>query len=123
MIYKSSPAYSFARPIKKTDRGFLNKSKLITSKIGTYQKEILNKPNGGYKFSKLERFKTFRPQTPDPGKYETNNISFGKEVPKYTINRAYKETQINKAIRLDKKSNLPGPCNYTITIENLEKTI
>ena len=40
-----------------------------------------------------------------------------------SINTTNKETQINKTIRLSKKNNLPGPCNYTITIENLEKTI
>ena len=123
MIYKSSPAYSFAKSTKKTDKGFLYKSMLITPKIGTYKKEILNKPEGGYKFSKLERFKTFRPETPGPGKYEINNISFGKGVPKYSINKTYKETQFNKTIRFSKKNNFPGPCNYTITIENLEKTI
>ena len=123
MIYKSSPAYSFGKSIKKSDKGLLYKSMLITPKIGAYKTEILNKPNGGYKFSKLERFKTFRPQTPGPGEYEINNISFGKEVPKYSINKTLRETLINKAIRFSKKNNFPGPCNYTITIENLEKTI
>ena len=103
MIYKSSPAYSFAKSIKKSDKGFLNKSMLMTPKIGAYKKEILYKPNGGYKFSKLERFKTFQPETPGPGEYEINNISFGKGVPKYSINKTLRETLINKAIKFSKK--------------------
>ena len=122
MIKKSSTFYPFSRATKKTNKDILNKTMIETSKIDKYKNEILNKPKGGFKFSKEERFKTFRPETPGPGQYETNNISFGKG-PKYSINTTNKETDIHKTIRLSKKNNLPGPCNYTITNENLEKTI
>ena len=121
MIKKSSTSYPFSRAAKKTNKNILNKTMIETSKIDKYKNEILNKPKGGFKFSKVERFKTIWPETPGPGQYETN-ISFGKG-PKYSINTTNKETQIHKAIRLSKKNNLPGPCNYTITNENLEKTI
>ena len=123
MISRSSTAYPLKCATKKNDKDFLNKTMLITSKISKYKNEILNKPKGGNKFSKEERFKTFRPETPGPGQYDINNLSFGKGVPKYSINTTNKETQIHKTIRLSKKNNLPGPCDYTITKENLEKTI
>ena len=73
-----------------------------TSKIDKYKNEILNKPKGGFKFSKVERFKTFRPETPGPAQYEINNIYFGKGL-KYSINTTNRETEIHKAIRLSKK--------------------
>ena len=73
MISKSSTSYPFSRTAKKTNQNFLNKTMIETSKIDKYKNEILNKPKGGFKFSKVERFKTFRPETPGPGQYEINN--------------------------------------------------
>lgn len=90
---------------------------------GIYYKEILNKPNGGFKFSKEEKFKTFRLETPGPGKYETNKTTLGEGVPKYSINNSDKETQIGKAVKQSKKNKIPGPAEYTLTEENYEKTI
>ena len=123
MLSRSSTAYPFASTTKRNDKSFLNRTMTTTSKISIYKKEILNKPSGGNKFSKEERFKTFRPETPGPGQYEINNISFGRGGPKYSINTTNKETITNKTIRLSKKNNLPGPSDYNITKENLEKTI
>jgi hypothetical protein len=90
---------------------------------GIYYKEILNKPSGGFKFSKEEKFKTFRLETPGPGKYETNKTTLGEGVPKYSINNHDKETQIGKAIYQSKKNKIPGPAEYTLSDENYEKTI
>jgi hypothetical protein len=90
---------------------------------GIYNKEILNKPSGGYKFSKEEKFKTFRLETPGPGKYETNKTTLGEGVPKYSINNHDKETQIGKAVKQSKKNKIPGPAEYTLKEENYEKTI
>ena len=90
---------------------------------GIYYKEILNKPTGGFKFSKEEKFKTFRLETPGPGKYETNKTTLGEGVPKYSINNHDKETQIGKAINQSKKNKIPGPAEYTLSDENYEKTI
>ena len=42
------------------------------------------------KFSKEEKFKTFRLETPGPGKYETNKTTLGEGVPKYSINNISK---------------------------------
>jgi hypothetical protein len=67
MIYKSSAAYSFSKSSKNTEKGFLNKSQIANPDSGIYYKEILNKPSGGFKFSKEEKFKTFRLETPGPG--------------------------------------------------------
>ena len=123
MIYKSSEAYSFAKSSKKTDTSFLNKSMLTNPDSGKYYQDILNKPTGGYKFSKEEKFKIFRPETPGPGKYDLNKSTLGDGVPKYSINNSDKETQIGKAIKHSKKNKIPGPGNYTLTEENYEKTI
>ncbi len=90
---------------------------------GIYYKEILNKPNGGFRFSKEEKFKTFGLVTPGPGKYETNRTTLGEGVPKYSINKTDKETQIGKAVKQSKKNKIPGPAEYTLTEENYEKTI
>ena len=123
MIYKSSAAYSFGKSSKKTDTSFLNKTVLTTPEIGKYNKDILTKPSGGFKFSKEEKFKTLKIQTPGPGKYETNKTTLGEGVPKYSINKSDKETQIGKAIKHSKKNKIPGPGDYTLTEENYEKTI
>ena len=123
MIYKSSAAYSFGKSSKKTDTTLLNKSMLATPGIEKYNKEILNKPSGGYKFSKTEKFKTFRLETPGPGKYETNKSTMGEGVPKYSINTTDKETQIGKTIKTSEKNKIPGPGVYSLTEENYEKTI
>ena len=105
MIYKSSAAYSFGKSTKKTDTSFLNKTMLTTPEIGKYNQDILVKPTGGFKFSKEEKFKTFRPETPGPGKYETNKTTMGEGVPKYSINTTDKETQMDKAIKRSQKNN------------------
>jgi hypothetical protein len=123
MIYKSSAAYSFSKSSKNTEKGFLNKSQIANPDSGIYYKEILNKPSGGFKFSKEEKFKTFRLETPGPGKYETNKTTLGEGVPKYSINNHDKETQIGKAINQSKKNKIPGPAEYTLSDENYEKTI
>ena len=123
MIYKSSAAYSFGKSNKKTDTSFLNKSMLTTPEIGKYNQEIINKPTGGFKFSKEEKFKTFRPETPGPGKYDINKSTMGDGVPKYSINTTDKETQMDKAIKRSKKNKIPGPSDYSLTEENYEKTI
>jgi hypothetical protein len=123
MIYKSSAAYSFGKSSKKTDTSLLNKTILTNPDMGKYNKDILTKPTGGFKFSKEEKFKTFRPETPGPGKYETNKTTLGEGVPKYSINKSEKETQIGKALERSKKNKIPGPGNYTLTEENYEKTI
>ena len=123
MIYKSSAAYTFSKSSKNTEKGFLNKSQIANPDSGIYYKEILNKPSGGFKFSKEEKFKTFRLETPGPGKYETNKTTLGEGVPKYSINNHDKETQIGKAINQSKKNKIPGPAEYTLSDENYEKTI
>ena len=123
MIYKASAAYSFGKSSKKTDTSFLNKTMLTTPEIGKYNKDIITKPTGGFKFSKEEKFKTLKIQTPGPGKYETNKTTIGEGVPKYSINKSDKETQIGKAIKRSKKNKIPGPGDYTLTEENYEKTI
>jgi len=123
MIYKSSAAYSFGKSSKKTDATFVKKNMLTTPDIGKYNKEIINKPSGGFKFSKEEKFKTFRPETPGPGKYEINKTTMGEGVPKYSINKTDKETQIGKAIKRSQKNKIPGPGDYTLKEENYEKTI
>ena len=123
MIYKSSAAYSFSKSSKNTEKSFLNKSQIANPDSGIYYKEILNKPSGGFKFSKEEKFKTFRLETPGPGKYETNKTTLGDGVPKYSINNHDKETQIGKAINQSKKNKIPGPAEYTLSDENYEKTI
>ena len=123
MIYKSSAAYSFSKSSKNTEKSFLNKSVMTNPDSGIYYKEILNKPTGGFKFSKEEKFKTFRLETPGPGKYETNKTTLGEGVPKYSINNHDKETQIGKAINQSKKNKIPGPAEYTLSDENYEKTI
>jgi hypothetical protein len=123
MIYKSSAAYSFSKSSKNTEKNFLNKSQMANPDSGIYNKEILNKPSGGYKFSKEEKFKTFRLETPGPGKYETNKTTLGEGVPKYSINNHDKETQIGKAVKQSKKNKIPGPAEYTLKEENYEKTI
>lgn len=123
MIYKSSAAYSFSKSSKNTEKGFLNKSQIANPDSGIYYKEILNKPSGGFKFSKEEKFKTFRLETPGPGKYETNKTTLGEGVPKYSINNHDKETQIGKAINQSKKNKIPGPAEYTLSDDNYEKTI
>jgi hypothetical protein len=123
MIYKSSAAYSFGKSTKKTDTSFLNKTMLTTPEIGKYNQDILVKPTGGFKFSKEEKFKTFRPETPGPGKYETNKTTMGEGVPKYSINTTDKETQMDKAIKRSQKNKIPGPTDYSLTEENYEKTI
>jgi hypothetical protein len=123
MIYKSSAAYSFSKSSKNTEKSFLNKSQIANPDSGIYYKEILNKPSGGFKFSKEEKFKTFRLETPGPGKYETNKTTLGEGVPKYSINNHDKETQIGKAINQSKKNKIPGPAEYTLSDENYEKTI
>ena len=123
MIYKSSAAYSFGKSSKKTDTSFLNKTMLTTPEIGKYNQDILTKPTGGFKFSKEEKFKTFRPETPGPGKYDINKSTMGEGVPKYSINKTNKETQIDKAIKLSEKNKIPGPSDYSLTEENYEKTI
>jgi hypothetical protein len=123
MIYKASAAYSFGKSSKKTDTSFLNKTMLTTPEIGKYNKDIITKPTGGFKFPKEEKFKTLKIQTPGPGKYETNKTTIGEGVPKYSINKSDKETQIGKAIYRSKKNKIPGPGDYTLTEENYEKTI
>ena len=123
MIYKASAAYSFGKSSKKTDTSLLNKSMLTNPDIGKYNKEILTKPTGGFKFSKEEKFKTLRIETPGPGKYDTNKSTMGDGVPKYSINQTEKETQIGKAIKRSKKNKIPGPGDYSLTEENYEKTI
>ena len=123
MIYKCPAAYSFGKSAKKSDNSFLNKSMLATPGIDKYNKEILNKPSGGYKFSKTEKFKTFRLETPGPGKYETNKTTIGEGVPKYSVYNSDKETQIGKAIKNSKKNKYPSPTKYTLTEENYEKTV
>ena len=123
MIYKSSAAYSFGKSSKKTDASLLNKTMLTTPEIGKYNKDILTKPTGGFKFSKEEKFKTLDQKTPGPGKYETNKSMLGEGVPKYSINKTEKETQIGKAIKKSKKNKIPGPGDYSLTEENYEKTI
>jgi hypothetical protein len=96
---------------------------LTTPEIGKYNKDIITKPTGGFKFSKEEKFKTLKIQTPGPGKYETNKTTIGEGVPKYSINKSDKETQIGKAIKRSKINKIPGPGDYTLTEENYEKTI
>ena len=123
MIYKASAAYSFGKSSKKTDTSFLNKTMLTTPDFGKYNKEIINKPTGGFKFSKEEKFKTFRPETPGPGKYNTDKTTIGEGVPKYSINKTEKETQIGKAIKHSKKNKIPGPGDYVIPEEKYENTI
>ena len=123
MIYKASAAYSFGKSSKKTDTSFLNKTMLTTPEIGKYNKDILTKPTEGFKFPKEEKFKTLKIQTPGPGKYETNKTTIGEGVPKYSINKSDKETQIGKAIKRSKINKIPGPGDYTLTEENYEKTI
>ena len=123
MIYKSSAAYSFSKSSKNTEKSFLNNSQIANPDSGIYYKEILNKPSGGFKFSKEEKFKTFRLETPGPGKYETNKTTLGEGVPKYSINNHDKETQIGKAVKQSKKNKIPGPAEYTLNEENYEKTI
>ena len=123
MIYKASAAYSFGKSSKKTDTSFLNKTMLTTPEIGKYNKDIITKPTGGFKFSKEEKFKALKIQTPGPGKYETNKTTIGEGVPKYSINKSDKETQIGKAIKRSKINKIPGPGDYTLTEENYEKTI
>ena len=123
MIYKASAAYSFGKSSKKTDASLLNKTMLTTPEIGKYNKDILTKPTGGFKFSKEEKFKTLDQKTPGPGKYETNKSMLGEGVPKYNINETEKETQIGKAIKKSKKNKIPGPGDYSLTEENYEKTI
>jgi len=123
MIYKSSAAYSFSKSSKNTEKGFLNKSQMANPDSGIYYKEILNKPSGGFKFSKEEKFKTSRLETPGPGKYETNKTTLGEGVPKYSINNHDKETQIGKAVKQSQKNKIPGPAEYTLSEENYEKTI
>jgi hypothetical protein len=123
MIYKASAAYSFGKSSKKTDASLLNKTMLTTPEIGKYNKDILTKPTGGFKFSKEEKFKTLDQKTPGPGKYETNKSMLGEGVPKYSINKTEKETQIGKAIKKSKKNKIPGPGDYSLTEENYEKTI
>ena len=123
MIYKASEAYSFSKSSKKTEASFLNKSMLTNPDSNKYIQNILNKPTGGYKFSKEEKFKTFYPQVPGPGKYDTNKSTLGDGVPKYSINNSDKETQIGKTIKLSKKNKIPAPGDYSLTEENYEKTI
>lgn len=123
MIYKSSAAYTFGKSSKNTERSFVNKSMVANPDSGIYYKEILTKPSGGFKFSKEEKFKTFRLETPGPGKYETNKTTLGEGVPKYSINNYDKETQIGKAVKQSKKNKIPGPAEYTLSDENYEKTI
>jgi hypothetical protein len=67
MIKKSSTFYPLPRATKKPNKNILNKTMIETLKIDKYKNEILNKPKGGFKFSKVERFKTIRPETPGPG--------------------------------------------------------
>ena len=122
MIYKSSCAYSFGKSDKKTDSSFMNKS-LKNPDFNKYQGEIIKKPTKGYAFSKEEKFKTFRPITPGPGKYDTNKSTMGEGVPKYSINKSDKETQMSHIIKRNEKIKMPGPSDYVITEENNEKTI
>lgn len=123
MIYKSSAAYSFGKSSKKTENNFINKSIVENPDSGKYNQDILNHPSGGFKFSKEEKFKTLRPDTPGPGKYETNKSTLGEGVPKYSEYNSDKETTIGKVIKLSKKNKIPGPSDYNINEENYEKTI
>ena len=123
MIYKASAAYSFGKSKKNTDKTLLNKSMLTTPDAGKYNTDIMTKPSGGFKFSKEEKFKTIGMKTPGPGKYETNKTTIGEGVPKYSINKTDKETQMGKTIKHSKNNKIPGPGDYTLTEENYEKTI
>ena len=116
----SSTSYSVNKTSKKTKKN--KKSKLTTPDSAKSHKDILNHPNNGFKFSKEPKFKTFRPETPGPGKYEINKPTIGEGAPKYSINNTEKETQIGKTIKLSKKSKMPGPTDYTINEETYEKT-
>lgn len=118
MIYKSSNAYSFGK--SKKDGALINKSLLTTPSVGKYNKEILNKPTGGYKFSKEAKLKAIRPKTPGPGKYNPKKSL--KNEPNYSINKTDKFTQIDKMVLRSVKSKAPGPGYYSITDENYEKT-
>ncbi len=122
MIYKSSCAYSFGKSDKKTDSSFINKS-IKNPDIYKYKGEVITKPTKGFTFSKEEKFKTFRPITPAPDKYKTDETTLGKGVPKYSMYKSDKETEMSQIIRRNKKNNIPGPTDYTITEENCEKTI
>ena len=123
MIYKSSAAYSFGKSTKNTDKTLINKTMLTTPKIGQFNTDIMTKPNGGFKFSKEEKFKSLGMKTPGPGQYETNRTTLGEGVPKYSINKTDKETQIGKSIKRSKNDKIPGPGDYTLKEENYEKTI
>ena len=122
MIYKSSCAYSFGKGQKKTESSFLNKT-INNPGFNKYQGEIIKKPTKGYSFSKVEKLKMFRTITPGPGKYNINKTTMGEGVPKYSLYKSDKETQMSHIIEKNKKSKLPGPTDYAITEENCEKTI
>ena len=122
MIYKSSSAYSFGKSHKKTESSFINKSSKGVDPF-KYQGEIIKKPTKGIPFSKEEKFKIFRPNTPAPGRYDTNKSTLGQGVPKYSLYRTNKETEMSQIIERNKKNQLPGPFDYVVTEENCEKTI
>lgn len=122
MIYKSSSAYSFGKVKKDTQSSFVNNSNINNPDFNKYQGDIIIKPTKGYAFSKGEKFKKI-PISPGPGSYNTNNSTIGVGVPKYSLYKSDKETEIGHIVKKNKNAKLPGVGFYTITEENCEKTI
>lgn len=122
MIYKSSSAYSFGKVEKKTETSFLNNSKINNPDFNKYQGDIIIKPTKGFAFSKGAKFKKI-PISPGPGQYEINKSTMGEGVPKYSLYKSDKETEISNIIKRNKNTKMPGPSDYAITEENCEKTI
>ena len=124
MIYQSSAAYSFSHSKKKTDSSFINKSMLKTPSMTKYNKDILNKTEIGYHFSKTPKLNYKRAQTPGPGAYEgAQKGKFGKETPKYSMYIKDKKTTMEKYITKKKREQTPGPNKYNITDENYNLTV
>lgn len=117
MIYESSNAFSFPHATKDLEKVLINQELLKTPIVGKYTENVLEKPKGGYHFSKEEKLKQKRTKTPGPGKYNANNDSFGQCTPKFSMGKKLKDMNIYI------KKKIPGPGAYNLTEENYEKTI
>jgi hypothetical protein len=123
MIYSSANAWSFGGAKKETQ--YPNQGRLNTVGPGSYNDDAFIKtkksvPN--FSFGKGERIKTARPLTPGPGDYEgaTNGL-FGKEAPKFSMGKSEKATIFSKTAG-SFKSAIPGPGQYQLDSNVLDKT-
>lgn len=123
MIYASSSAYSFGKQKKKTESSLIQKQMLQNPSFNNYNKQIINTPKKGYKFSRSDKFEKIRSKTPGPGTYDSNKLkSFGKGGPHFSQYMSDKQTHINKMLKKSIKIQT-GPGKYNLTQENYNKTV